>query len=357
MTVLVDQLARLCGLRDRSALLVAVLFAMRGELLPLGLSVLRPIGKGDYARWLTLARLDADDTLPYIEPEWIDIDRLAPLASEPERLACLQQGLPVQAAGSPCRYFVPVQPELDVAAVLEVRTPQPLTPAQRQLIAGLDRLHRNLCSLLDENERDPMTGLLNRKTFDETIARMVLEWFDTDEAGVCSALPSQRLAFSASELERRHRTRRQGCWLGIIDLDHFKSVNDRFGHLIGDEVILLLARMLKDTFRGQDKVYRFGGEEFVVLLRCHDEADALHAFERLRQAVRAHEFPQVGHITVSVGFTALGLDDTPTDAFARADDAVYWVKQHGRNHAASHESLVRDRCIALGDKAGGVDFF
>jgi diguanylate cyclase (GGDEF)-like protein len=129
-------------------------------------------------------------------------------------------------------------------------------------------------------------------------------------------------------------------WLAVIDIDHFKRVNDVYGHLIGDEVLLLLSRLMRSSFRFHDHLYRFGGEEFVVLMRCDDAEAAAGVLERLRQAVAAYRFPQVERITVSVGFTALRAPDTPSAAFERADLALYHVKQNGRDGVAGHARLV-----------------
>jgi diguanylate cyclase (GGDEF)-like protein len=131
-------------------------------------------------------------------------------------------------------------------------------------------------------------------------------------------------------------------WLGVIDIDHFKHVNDGFGHLIGDEVLLLLSRLMRTSFRFHDHLYRFGGEEFVVLMRCNSDEDAASAMERLRANVERYVFPQVGHITISVGFTKLRAGDSPNDAFARADRAVYYAKQNGRNQVQHHAQLVAE---------------
>jgi diguanylate cyclase (GGDEF)-like protein len=358
MSVLVQHLADISGLRDRDTLHVELLRLIREALAPLSVAVVQPVGGGEHARWRVAARLDQGEERPYVEPEWMDLDRLPPLASEPDRLACLQTGQRVERYGRPCRSYFPLRDERDTFAVVELRSAAALTVDQRRLIDSLGRFYCNLRNLLDENERDALTGLLNRKTFDETIARTVFNWSCAHElAGAAPAVLSPTDEPTHSELERRDHLRRQGYWLGVIDIDHFKKVNDQFGHLIGDEVLLLVAGLMRETFRSADRIYRFGGEEFVTLVRCASEARALRAFERLRERTAAHEFPQVGHISVSIGFTELQPDDTPTDAFARADSAVYWVKQNGRNQAASQEALVRDGRLADVEKAGQVDFF
>ena len=92
-------------------------------------------------------------------------------------------------------------------------------------------------------------------------------------------------------VERRANTK-TGYWLGVVDIDHFKRVNDGFGHLIGDEVLVLVARIMRQSFRHYDRLYRFGGEEFVVLLRGGDEEDAKAAFERFRTNVESYLFPR-----------------------------------------------------------------
>ena len=146
-------------------------------------------------------------------------------------------------------------------------------------------------------------------------------------------------------------------WLGVIDIDHFKRVNDSFGHLIGDEVLLLLSRLMRSTFRYHDRLYRFGGEEFVVLMRSASADAAALAFERLRSNVERFVFPRVGRITVSVGFTQVRPDDTPASAFERADRAVYHAKQSGRNRVTSHAALVADGTLSEAAPTGDVELF
>ncbi|MBC8055012.1 MAG: GGDEF domain-containing protein, partial [Rhizobiales bacterium] len=147
-------------------------------------------------------------------------------------------------------------------------------------------------------------------------------------------------------------------WLGVIDIDHFKRVNDSFGHLIGDEVLLLLSRLMRGSLRARDQLYRFGGEEFVALVRCNGPDSASLAFERLRVNTERYLFPQVEHVTVSVGFTEIVAGDTPSGAFERADKAVYYAKAHGRNQVQYHAALVaRGELETIGPKTSDVELF
>ena len=133
--------------------------------------------------------------------------------------------------------------------------------------------------------------------------------------------------------------------------------NDNHGHQIGDEVLLLVARLMYASFRFHDRLYRFGGEEFVVMMRCDSETDAARAFERLRSNTESYEFPQVGRITLSVGFTEVMPDDSPGDALERADRAVYYAKRHGRNQVQSHADLVARGELQLSSKVSEIELF
>ena len=143
----------------------------------------------------------------------------------------------------------------------------------------------------------------------------------------------------------------------MVDIDFFKSVNDNYGHLIGDEVLLLLSRLMRSTLRFHDQLYRFGGEEFVVLIPCDTESNAATALERLRQNAESYAFPQVGRLTVSIGFDMILPNDSPTSALERADRAVYHAKAHGRNQVCSYRDLLAQGHLAAAEKVGEVELF
>jgi diguanylate cyclase (GGDEF)-like protein len=207
----------------------------------------------------------------------------------------------------------------------------PLDGVKPAVVAGLLALFRNCVALLDYSEIDTLTGLLNRKTFDEYLINILSHVADGGDAAAAPRRGPQR---------RRPASHTQHHWLAVIDIDHFKSINDRFGHLIGDEVLILVANLMKSTFRSHDKLFRFGGEEFVVLLKPTDLANAHAIFERYRKAIAEHEFPQVGTVTVSVGFTRIGLYDTPSIILDDADEALYFAKENGRNRVCCYEELI-----------------
>ncbi|MNT49481.1 putative diguanylate cyclase YcdT [compost metagenome] len=118
-----------------------------------------------------------------------------------------------------------------------------------------------------------------------------------------------------------------------MDLDHFKGVNDTFGHASGDQVLVALADIMRDSVRTEDAGCRVGGEEFLVLMPGASAEAARGVAERIRQATEAHRMPgQVGHVTVSIG-TARWPDDgsDPGAVLKCADQALYLAKTSGRN--------------------------
>ena len=214
----------------------------------------------------------------------------------------------------------------------------------RLIIHGIVKVYSNYQNLIDYSERDSLTGLLNRKTFDTRFARMTVHGRGPQRM----SLPGQP--------ERRHSEQARENWLAVVDIDHFKKINDRFGHLYGDEVLILLANILKSSFRSNERIFRFGGEEFVILLRSATLENATMAFERFRHAIEQHDFPQVGRVTVSVGFASIS-SDTPVVVLGHADQALYYAKQHGRNQIQLYDRLVASNLLLPEDASGSVEFF
>jgi diguanylate cyclase (GGDEF)-like protein len=321
MSQLVDHLADLTGYRDRDVLDVTLVGAMKDLLRPESVAIYRPVGDSGQERWLTRARLNGQDVVATADPAWVDIEALPLLNQHPHRVAAMNSREITQAPGETSHITVfPVATDRDVVAVMEIHSSAPLSSDEQRLVGSILRIYRNFQGLLDYSERDTLTGLLNRNA-------------------------------------ERRADQTGGTYLGVLDIDHFKRVNDTYGHLIGDEVLLLLSRLMRATFRFHDRLYRFGGEEFVVLMRCANEDDAAQAFERLRANTEAYAFPQVGRITVSIGFTLVKAGDTPSGAFERADKAVYFAKGHGRNCVHSHADLVAKGELEDDSKTGDVELF
>jgi diguanylate cyclase (GGDEF)-like protein len=122
-----------------------------------------------------------------------------------------------------------------------------------------------------------------------------------------------------------------GLSILILDIDHFKEVNDTFGHLVGDLVLTQLAGILKSCVRKSDTVGRWGGEEFLVILPHTRMKDAKKVAEKIRAAVEKTDFQQAGHITCSMGVASFCEGDNSEKLLSRADEALYHAKSGGRN--------------------------
>ncbi len=220
------------------------------------------------------------------------------------------------------------------------RTPRDLAPFQREALASLSRqvvnllelglAHRKLTSHLSEREwyeqqllgyqkeliaenaqlteatrTDSLTGLFNRRAFGGILEKAIAAtMFD------CEPLS-----------------------MAIVDIDHFKAINDRNGHPAGDKVLITVANVLRANCGENNSVARIGGEEFAIIFPCANLEQANLQCERLRSLICAlhHDFP----LTVSIGLAALRIGDSVSSLYARADEALYAAKRGGRNRVVS----------------------
>lgn len=219
---------------------------------------------------------------------------------------------------------------------------------QRVALMGLIEYFGNHIALLDYGEADTLTGLSSRKTFDKHLFELLGKAATDELTGNVNGTPHRRQGSSGAS----------NHWLAICDIDHFKQVNDNFGHLIGDEVLIMLAQVMRHSFRFDDQLFRFGGEEFVALLQPTDQESALATLERFRTDVEKQVFSRIGHVTISIGFSCLLPNDTPTDAIDRADEALYYAKRQGRNRIDCYEKLVANHQLTAKEIAKGeVELF
>lgn len=222
--------------------------------------------------------------------------------------------------------------------------------SQRVVLMGLIEYFGNHIALLDYGEADTLTGLSSRKTFDKHLFELLGKAATDELVSGLNETYHRRQGGSAFDTANH--------WLAICDIDHFKQVNDNFGHLIGDEVLIMLAQVMRHSFRFDDQLFRFGGEEFVALLQPTDQASAIATLERFRINVENEIFSRIGHVTISIGFSCLLPNDTPTDAIDRADEALYYAKRQGRNRVECYETLVANHQLAAKEIAKGeVELF
>ncbi|HHH43264.1 MAG TPA: diguanylate cyclase [Gammaproteobacteria bacterium] len=181
--------------------------------------------------------------------------------------------------------------------------------ALKERAAEIDTLRAELDRVRKEAVRDPLTGLSNRRAFDECLA--------------------DSLDQTLQELKRI-------CLL-MIDVDHFKDINDRHGHQIGDKILQYIASVLRKNFKGKDLVSRYGGDEFAVIVENAPSAGVYNIAETVRRQIdesslkRTDTGEPLGDVTVSIGFECARPGDTPEKLLDRADKALYQAKLDGRN--------------------------
>ena len=146
------------------------------------------------------------------------------------------------------------------------------------------------------------------------------------------------LSEKLSMLLLRAQATHQALSVAIFDIDHFKKLNDTYGHLAGDQVLRDVSRILKSQLRSEDVPARYGGEEFVVVLPNTTKEQALAMAEKIRRAIETHSFPgafgnggKVGSVTISGGVAACDTDSSSNELLASADKALYVAKEQGRN--------------------------
>jgi len=197
---------------------------------------------------------------------------------------------------------------IEAADVRLIETNQALLEQSEELT----KVNRRLMEL---TVTDDLTGLYNRRHFEEVM--------------------DQEMTHS--------RRQKQPCSLMIMDIDHFKKINDTYGHAVGDEVLRSFAQIIRDTIRQNDIPCRIGGEEFVVACRQTSKNEAMRLAERLRKAAEYTPF-QLDDLAIpfaiSVGVTTTSSDeDTLDSVFKLADRALYHSKQHGRNRVTHYAAL------------------
>ena len=225
-------------------------------------------------------------------------------------------------------------------------------------------------ALIDDN-RDMRDKLFNVKNQLEQSRLQVMQLQTNleraEEAGlrdVVTAIGNRRFfdACFAEEVEKARRLG-DGFCLALADIDRFKHVNDRFGHLVGDRLLRLFANILAQNVRGQDKVARFGGEEFALIFPGARLVDAVSAVERIRGILETKQWTvepsgeRVGKVTASFGVARLSADESGADLLRRVDQLLHEAKVQGRNRvvadgendgAPSSRRPSRDRRAAAG---------
>jgi diguanylate cyclase (GGDEF)-like protein len=242
-------------------------------------------------------------------------DKPAPVGMDAPLVAAVRNRFPLSVEKIPggLRLLAVFEAGGEVRFVLELRGKVAGGEPDSRVEALVEVARRYFERLVD-GETDPLTRLASRRRFQAHVDAGIRAWTSV----------------------------RRAYFFAMLDIDRFKKVNDTFGHLYGDEILVHFANLMRATFRAGDQLYRFGGEEFVLIYGVDPpENGGEGTLERFRAAVENYDFPGVGKVTVSIGFTRVTDVQTPAATLIdRADQAVYYAKAHGRNRVCSWEALV-----------------
>jgi diguanylate cyclase (GGDEF)-like protein len=312
---LMDSVADTTSHRDRDSLHSSVARLLFDFLDTKSVTIYRIVKDDGVVRLASLIAIRGNEEV--LAERQDDPSTLPALIDEPLWNDCVRQYRVVQYSQTDSEFAIfPIGSEREVIGLMVIAGVNELQDRDIHLVSAILRVLKNHLELLDYGERDTLTHMLNRKTFESRFAKL-----------------RERLLAAKPQAA-------ESCWLGLVDIDKFKSINDSHGHLFGDEVLLLMSQRMRECFRGADQLFRFGGEEFVIVLDHATTGGAEIAFDRLRAAVEAFNFPQVGRVTISLGYSRITSDDGPTTCVERADAALYYAKHHGRNRVCNFEALV-----------------
>ena len=187
---------------------------------------------------------------------------------------------------------------------------------------------------------DPLTGLLNRRGGEEQVRKLIQTLYRRRH----SISDQHRRSGESTLTSHQRKDDKATFFVAIVDLDHFKKINDTYGHLTGDEALKHAASLLATDTRPEDILYRFGGEEFVFIAQCKDSADSETIFQRKLNSLRINYFrisqEESKPLLASIGFAEFD----PTEgyksyeaAFQRADARLYMAKNNGRNQVVGKD--------------------
>ncbi len=345
--LILQSVIEITGHRDIDSLECSLVMTLAGLAPCRAISIYKLLDDADSSSIEESVRLDIhighNSVKEYI---WSEIPRFISRDEYVEK--CLMSGktVKVESDAKSVSLIIPVVSGKNVVGAIGMSGPNEVSLSE-QLIKNIVKIYENYLYILNESERDKLTNLFNRRTFDKKLERLLTMQVKNQK---------QKIHSSAAN-EKRKNLPGSTAWLVILDIDHFKRVNDEFGHVCGDEVILMLSQKMRECFRSSDLLFRFGGEEFVVILEPIPPEMASLALERFRKKVEEHEFPLVKTITVSIGYARISASDYPQTVLENADKALYYSKDHGRNCMHSYEFLLEMGHLETVNKIGSVDLF
>lgn len=244
---------------------------------------------------------------------------ISSLKSQPTLCDCIEkQQIITTDLNNGQRKVYPIFEQGNVSGLLICEYEQNELIQSDKMIQAIVGVYGNHQSLLNHHQQDGLTGLYNRAALQNWLGKV---------------LNDDGLADRRSDGEGSI-----GCF-ALLDIDFFKRINDTQGHLYGDEVLQVFADLMRESFRFNDQLFRYGGEEFVAVLSETDLDTALVVLERFRATISQHNFAQLNQVTVTIGVSEILPRLQSGKLIERADKALYYGKNHGRNQVNAFEWL------------------
>ena len=214
-------------------------------------------------------------------------------------------------------WFCSYKPLTTKNFVLLIKSSDPDKLIEEDYLQFLFHFYCHQLQMLQGTYRDALTGLYNRRAFNEKLGQL-LDRNVNHQRRAINFTPSIYV---------------------MLDIDHFKQINDSRGHLFGDEVLLLLAQHMTDSFRDNDLLFRYGGEEFAMVLMDIEPDQARQTLNRFREKIANQPFADLNQVTVSIGYTAFDKRLSLDELIGQADTALYYCKTTSRNAVHSYQDL------------------
>ena len=323
---LLGKLGKMTSIRDTEVLEQSLLRTLGPLLGVLDTSLYRTDDQQNMVRVLNYHRskvIEADGVARMVER----VEEVSRLSDLPQEVLALTDN--IRLLGKPCTRKIgkdllvgyPLLGGNDVCGYFVFQRDREVQAAEDATIRGVLEVFSNYYALLDISLRDRLTGLFNRQALESSFDRIWRVLGRPDHF--------------VEQSDGRRSVPGENYWLAVIDIDHFKSINDRFGHMVGDEILLLVSRLMSHTFRGSDLLYRYGGEEFVALLPNCAASDAATIIDGIRQSFAQLQFsgPQGNfQCSFSAGIASCEAPLWRTEQLLeRADQQLYRAKRAGRN--------------------------
>ena len=222
-------------------------------------------------------------------------------------------------------WFCGYKPLSSKQFVLLVKSSDPDKLIEEDYLQFLFHFYCHQLQMLQGTYRDALTGLYNRRAFNEKFPQLL----------------------DRSSHFKRRAINFEPTVFVMLDIDHFKMINDKLGHLFGDEVLLILAQLMTDSLRENDLLFRYGGEEFAMILMDITPHQAQQTLDRFREKIASHDFPDLEQVSVSIGYCNFDKSLSMDELIGQADNALYYCKSTTRNTVHCYQSLVEKGLIPL----------